>query len=139
MRILSLNKVAGNRVNISNETNQSVIGANILVLARRKSRRLSQRLATTQRLCRRSFALRKREKRHETVVAFHSSAKSLCCVGITCSTDRDVEPLKLIGLFIFGKGHWTTGSFAILFAYAGSLLVVERLFKIVKPKLLSLH
>jgi len=50
-----------------------------------------------------------------------------------------VEPLKLIGLFIFGKGHWITGSFAILFAYAGSLLVVERLFKIVKPKLLSLH
>ena len=50
-----------------------------------------------------------------------------------------VEPLKLIGLFIFGKGHWITGSFAIIFAYAGSLLVVERLFKIVKPKLLSLH
>ena len=50
-----------------------------------------------------------------------------------------VEPLKLIGLFIFGKGHWITGSFVMLFAYAGSLLVVERLFKIVKPKLLSLH
>jgi hypothetical protein len=50
-----------------------------------------------------------------------------------------VEPLKLFGLFIFGKGHWITGSFAIVFAYAGSLLVVERLFKIVKPKLMTLH
>ena len=50
-----------------------------------------------------------------------------------------VEPLKLIGLFIYGKGHWITGSFVMLFAYAGSLLVVERLFKIVKPRLLSLH
>jgi hypothetical protein len=50
-----------------------------------------------------------------------------------------VEPLKLIGLFIFGKGHWITGLFVMLFAYAGSLLVVERIFRIVKPKLLSLH
>jgi hypothetical protein len=49
-----------------------------------------------------------------------------------------VEPLKLIGLFVFGKGHWITGSVVMLFAYAGSLLVVERLFKIVKPKLLTL-
>jgi hypothetical protein len=49
-----------------------------------------------------------------------------------------VEPLKLIGLFIFGKGHWITGSFVVLFAYAGSLLVLERLFKVVKPKLLSM-
>jgi energy-coupling factor transporter transmembrane protein EcfT len=50
-----------------------------------------------------------------------------------------VEPLKLIGLFIFGKGHWITGSFVMLFAYAGSLLAVDRLFKIVKPKLMTLH
>jgi hypothetical protein len=49
-----------------------------------------------------------------------------------------VEPLKLIALFIFGKGYWITGSAVMLFAYAGSLLVVERLFKIVKPKLLTL-
>jgi hypothetical protein len=50
-----------------------------------------------------------------------------------------VEPLKLIGLFIFGKGHWITGSLVMLFAYAGSLLAVERLFKIVRPNLMSLH
>ncbi|MFZ0068321.1 MAG: hypothetical protein WAK90_19320, partial [Pseudolabrys sp.] len=48
-----------------------------------------------------------------------------------------VEPLKLIALFVFGKGHWITGAVVMLFAYAGSLLVVERLFKIVKPKLLT--
>ena len=41
-----------------------------------------------------------------------------------------VEPLKLIALFLFGTGHWITGSAVVLFAYAGSLLVVERLFKI---------
>ena len=50
-----------------------------------------------------------------------------------------VEPLKLIGLFIFGKGHWITGSLVMLFAYAGSLLAVERLFKIVRPNLMTLH
>jgi hypothetical protein len=49
-----------------------------------------------------------------------------------------VEPLKLVGLFIFGKGHWITGSVMVLFAYAGSLLVVERLFTVVKPKLIAL-
>jgi hypothetical protein len=49
-----------------------------------------------------------------------------------------VEPLKLIAIFIVGTGHWITGSAVMLFAYAGSLLVVERLFKIVKPKLLTL-
>ena len=49
-----------------------------------------------------------------------------------------VEPLKLIALFLFGTGHWITGAAVVLFAYAGSLLVVERLFKIVKPKLLTL-
>jgi hypothetical protein len=49
-----------------------------------------------------------------------------------------VEPLKLIAIFILGTGHWITGSAVMLFAYAGSLFVVERLFKIVKPKLLTL-
>jgi len=49
-----------------------------------------------------------------------------------------VEPLKLIAIFIFGKGHWITGSAVMIFAYAGSLFAVERLFKIVKPKLLRI-
>jgi hypothetical protein len=50
-----------------------------------------------------------------------------------------VEPLKLAAIFIFGTGHWITGSVVMLLAYSVSLLVVERLFKIVKPKLLTLR
>src|SRR5215475_11756161 len=50
-----------------------------------------------------------------------------------------VEPLKLIAVFIFGKGHWITGAAVMFFAYAGSLFFVERLFKIVKPRLLTLR
>ena len=49
-----------------------------------------------------------------------------------------VEPLKLVAVAIAGTGHWITGSITIVCAYAASLLVVERLFKIVKPKLLTL-
>jgi hypothetical protein len=49
-----------------------------------------------------------------------------------------VEPLKLIAVVVLGKGHWITGSFMIVGAYAASLLLVERLFRIVKPKLLTL-
>src|SRR5258708_40313915 len=49
-----------------------------------------------------------------------------------------VEPLKLIALFVAGEGHWLTGTAMIVGAYAVSLLVVERLFKVVKPKLMTL-
>jgi hypothetical protein len=49
-----------------------------------------------------------------------------------------VEPLKLVGVAIAGAGHWITGIVAIVCAYAASLLLVERLFRIVKPKLLTL-
>jgi hypothetical protein len=50
-----------------------------------------------------------------------------------------VEPLKLIAVLIVGEGHWITGALLISLAYAASLLVVERLFVIVKPKLLQLR
>jgi hypothetical protein len=49
-----------------------------------------------------------------------------------------IEPFKLAAVFVFGSGHWVTGSVVMLCAYAFSVLVVERLFKIVKPKLLML-
>jgi hypothetical protein len=49
-----------------------------------------------------------------------------------------VEPLKLIALALAGEGHWITGTVMIIAAYAASLLLVERLFAIVKPKLLTL-
>jgi hypothetical protein len=49
-----------------------------------------------------------------------------------------VEPLKLVAVFVAGKGHWLTGTGMLVGAYAASLLFVERLFRIVKPKLMML-
>jgi hypothetical protein len=49
-----------------------------------------------------------------------------------------VEPLKLVALFIAGTGHWLTGTGMLVAAYAGSLLVVERLFRVLKPKLMMM-
>ncbi|MBP0112145.1 hypothetical protein [Bradyrhizobium vignae] len=49
-----------------------------------------------------------------------------------------VEPLKLVAAAVAGEGHWITGTAMIVACYAFSLLVVERLFVIVKPKLLTI-
>ena len=50
-----------------------------------------------------------------------------------------IEPLKLIAVAIAGAGHWITGTVTIIFAYAASFFLIERLFRIVKPKLLTLR
>ena len=50
-----------------------------------------------------------------------------------------VEPMKLTAVVIAGEGHWFSGTAVIVAAYAASLLLVERLFVVVKPKLLKLH
>src|ERR1700716_2243450 len=50
-----------------------------------------------------------------------------------------VEPLKLIAVAVAGEGHWIAGSAMVAGAYAVSLLFIERLFRRVKPKLLTLH
>jgi hypothetical protein len=44
----------------------------------------------------------------------------------------------LVAVAVVGDGHWITGTAIIVAAYATSLLLVERLFGVVKPKLLSL-
>jgi hypothetical protein len=49
-----------------------------------------------------------------------------------------VEPLKLAAVAIAGSGRWITGTITILCAYAASLFCIERLFRMVKPKLLTL-
>jgi hypothetical protein len=49
-----------------------------------------------------------------------------------------VEPMKLVAVAVAGKGHWITGTAMVIAAYAASLLVIERLFALVKPKLLTL-
>jgi hypothetical protein len=47
-----------------------------------------------------------------------------------------VEPLKLLALFVIGGGHFIAGILIMISAYAGSLFITERLFTILKPKLL---
>jgi hypothetical protein len=49
-----------------------------------------------------------------------------------------VEPLKLAALFVAGNGHWLTGTWMMVAAYAGSLLIVESLFRTAKPKLMTI-
>ena len=50
-----------------------------------------------------------------------------------------VEPLKLIAIAVVGEGHWISGMAMMTAAYAVSLLLVERLFVLVKPRLLRLR
>jgi hypothetical protein len=49
-----------------------------------------------------------------------------------------VEPLKLVAVVVAGEGHWLAGTAMVAGAYAVSILVIERLFRLVKPKLLTL-
>jgi hypothetical protein len=60
---------------------------------------------------------------------------SLLLLGVPTAV---VEPLKLAAVAFAGEGHWITGTAMIAACYAFSLLVVERLFVIVKPKLLTI-
>jgi hypothetical protein len=50
-----------------------------------------------------------------------------------------VEPLKIVALFVAGTGHWLTGTGMMIAAYAVSLVFVERLFKVVKSKLMTMN
>ena len=60
--------------------------------------------------------------------------QSLTLLAVPTAT---VEPLKLIAVAIAGAGHWITGAAMIVACYTLSLVLVERLFIIVKPKLLD--
>jgi hypothetical protein len=61
--------------------------------------------------------------------------QSLALLAIPLSI---VEPLKLAAVAVAGHGHWLTGTGMILVAYTASIFLVERLFVMVKPKLLKL-
>lgn len=50
-----------------------------------------------------------------------------------------VEPLKIVALFVAGNGHWLSGTGILIAAYLVSLFVVERLFKVVQSKLMTLN
>jgi hypothetical protein len=49
-----------------------------------------------------------------------------------------VEPLKIAGIAFAGLGHLVGGACMIVGAYAAGLLVVDRLFRVVKSKLLTM-
>jgi hypothetical protein len=49
-----------------------------------------------------------------------------------------IEPLKIVAVVVAGKGHWLSGAATIAAAYVMSLLITERLFRLVKPKLMML-
>ena len=49
-----------------------------------------------------------------------------------------VEPLKLFALLVIADGGWLVGTGLLISMCGASLLVVERLFRVLKPKLLTL-
>ena len=50
-----------------------------------------------------------------------------------------VVPSKLVAVALIGDGNWLTGAAMTTAAYAASLLLVERIFVIVKPNLLRIR
>ena len=45
-----------------------------------------------------------------------------------------IEPVKLAGMAFVGLGHWVGGVCLIVGGYAAGLLVVDRLYRVVKSK-----
>jgi hypothetical protein len=50
-----------------------------------------------------------------------------------------VEPVKMAGLAFVGLGHWVGGACMIVGAYAAGLLVLDRLYRVVKSKLYTME
>jgi hypothetical protein len=61
--------------------------------------------------------------------------QSLALLGVPAAV---LEPLKIVAVGIAGNGHWLAGTATVVAAYAVSLLFIERLFRLVKPKLMML-
>jgi len=49
-----------------------------------------------------------------------------------------VESTKLVAVVVADEGHWLEGAILLACAYGASAFVTERLFRIVRPKLLKL-
>ena len=49
-----------------------------------------------------------------------------------------VEPVKIAAVYVAGTGHWVMGSVMLIAAYAISIYFIERLFRVLKPKLMTL-
>ena len=88
-------------------------------------------LLTRTRARREMTALARVRRRIQQLGPYQSLALLVVPTGL-------VEPLKIVALFVAGKGHWLSSTAMIIGAYAVSLLIVERLFRMVKPKLMLL-
>jgi hypothetical protein len=60
------------------------------------------------------------------------------CLALLAVPAAIVEPLKMTGLIVTGSGHWLLGLALLAAAYALSLSLLNRLFRIVQPRLLAL-
>jgi hypothetical protein len=60
------------------------------------------------------------------------------CLALLALPAAIVEPLKMTGLIVTGSGHWLVGLAMLAAAYALSLSLLNRLFRIVQPRLLAL-
>jgi hypothetical protein len=50
-----------------------------------------------------------------------------------------VEPLKIAGLAFVSLGHWAAGACVVIGAYAASLLIIDRLYRVAKSKLMTMN
>jgi hypothetical protein len=76
-------------------------------------------------------ALARTRRRIQQLGPYQSLALLMVPVGLA-------EPLKVVALFVAGTGHWFSGMGIIVGAYAVSFLIIERLFRVVKPKLMMM-
>ena len=60
------------------------------------------------------------------------------CLVLLAVPTAVAEPLKLVGLVGLEKGHWLGGIAILIGGYLLSLLLVNRIFRIVQPRLLAL-
>jgi hypothetical protein len=60
------------------------------------------------------------------------------CLGMLLFPLLIVEPLKIAGLAFVSLGHWAAGACVIIGAYAASLLIIDRLYRVAKSKLMTM-
>jgi hypothetical protein len=60
------------------------------------------------------------------------------CLGMLLVPLLIVEPLKIAGLAFVSLGHWVAGAAVVIGAYAVSLLIIDRLYRVAKSKLMTM-
>jgi hypothetical protein len=80
-----------------------------------------------------------RDDRYCPYSSMSSTYRSVSISDIDVCAAATGETLKLAALVLAAKGHWMGGTGILIAAYAVSLLSVERLFKVLKPKLMTLN